>query len=217
MMNNHTVAAPLRDLVEDEGFYQELLQQLLRMVPLLQVDTDTIQKMIYLTQNLESGLDGHVEKVIYSRCGEITYIYSQYFDELELILEKKQELEKVDKRAALDLVDFDTLSKAPFQRLLEYRFFLRRCIQCSERKWESLSVQSEVRTMASRAILNLSNCIEKYSPQFGIPEDNYHKLVILETELDTSECKYSDDDQLFVLETKVAIECIPYRSISKYG
>jgi hypothetical protein len=217
MMNNHTVAAPLRDLVEDEGFYQELLQQLIRMVPLLQFNTETIQKMMNLTRNLESGLDGHVEKVIYSRCGEMTYIYSQYFDELVLMMQKKKELETVDRRAVLDLADFDTISQAPFQRLLEYRFFLRRCIQCSDRKWESLSAQTEVRTMTSRAILNLSNCIEKYSPQFGVPEDNFHKLVILENELDTSECRYSDDDQLFVSKTKLAIECISYCSISQCG
>jgi 1,4-alpha-glucan branching enzyme len=184
------------DMIEEEKEYQNTMQKLLKFYSILGQDTEIIQNMIDVTTDLHEELPDIPDHAITSRVGALCQTYSAYFDSLDHVLKVKDDKVQANKKLAFELVQFDYASKQPFQRLLEYRFFLRTCLTCGQIVCgtknctvENCEVKKLATTTNTRATKSLTFCIEKFSLLFGIV-DSFHSLSQFEDELDTSQCQY---------------------------
>ncbi|KAJ3319711.1 hypothetical protein HDV06_006127 [Boothiomyces sp. JEL0866] len=204
-------------LVEDEKHYAAALNATIERLESLE-PTNTIlfvkeylSKIIRVTNNLEKAIDSSPDIAIISKLKEI---YSTYSDYLSIYVKFEVEWQETVKSNQKNIL-FDLAR--PFQRLLEYRFFLH-CIKkyhhgCDSKcNIKTCAVKLKCNAANQEATNHLNNLIGKISKVFGV-QDHYGELSKWEEYLQTSKCRAIGEQngkpELYKLELYLTV---PYRN-----
>ncbi|KAJ3256147.1 hypothetical protein HK103_005716 [Boothiomyces macroporosus] len=192
-------------LVEDEKVYAADLNSTIEKLDSMEATNTVLFIKEYLTKIV--AITNNLEKEIYPSYSDYLSIYVKFEKEWEEMVKSDQRIEFAFNNILYDLA-------RPFQRLLEYRFFLH-CIQkyhhgCDPAKCniKTCKIKSKCNNANKEAIKLLNKLIACVSEVFGI-KDNFEELSKWENFLQTSKCRaigeQKDKPELYVANVNVEI------------